>query len=348
MTHNALTIPANACSPDASRAGPAMPEHIARILCVVRILLEYGRYIAATIERCASRERHGLFSAVFGTGKVAVMRAYLHRGILRAAALEYLLLQRAAAGQDVAPAPLHTNAALGMVPNADPCNEPFKDQVARLTAERAQHDAPADPASAATAEQIEAEVRDRPIGRTIDDIRRDLGVVAIMCTPKFWAATTHAIACYQDSAAVWREDSQSEPARGRQKPKNDPDQQQTDRHHDTQSRRHATRAPNVIARSEATKQPRPDESPPHVHPDHPDSFGTSLVVLALCCASLIPGADLNPRRPWFKRREHAADPFRRRPAQDRRRLNVPVSQKYGTRPAAATGPPPSAALQYST
>jgi len=96
MTHTALTPPADACSPDADRAGPAVPENIAGLLYVVGVLLEYGRHLAATIERRAAAPGFGLFAALFGSPRLPVILTYLHRGILRATALETLLLQRAA------------------------------------------------------------------------------------------------------------------------------------------------------------------------------------------------------------------------------------------------------------
>ncbi|HTW69841.1 MAG TPA: hypothetical protein VME47_08155 [Acetobacteraceae bacterium] len=217
MTYNTLTAPADAYPPDADQAGPTMPENIARLLDVLRILLGYGRHLAATIQRRAAAPGfRRLFSPLFGTDRLPVMRARIHRGILRAAALESLLLQRAATGRDIAPTPLHARAAPGKDANTDPCNEPFHIQVARLAAGRAQHDAPVDPDNLATAEQIEAEVRARPIGRTIGDICRDLGIVAMMCTRELWGAVTDAIARYENTAvAVCVKDRRPGPQRSR-------------------------------------------------------------------------------------------------------------------------------------
>ncbi|HTV46137.1 MAG TPA: hypothetical protein VMF05_12540 [Stellaceae bacterium] len=227
MTSNALTAPADA--PDADRDGPAVPEHIARLLYVVRILLGYGRHLAATIERRAAAPGFSLFAALFGTAKLPVIRAHLHRGILRAATLESLLLQRAATGRDVAAAPLHTRAAPGANASVDPLDEPFDAQVARLTAERAQHDAPVDPDNLATADQIEAEIRARPIARTLADICRDLGVVAVMCTREFWDALTDAIAGHEDSTVACREDLPPGPEGSQQEPEEDSEPEHSDR-----------------------------------------------------------------------------------------------------------------------
>jgi hypothetical protein len=215
MTSDTLSAPADACSPDADRAGPAMPENIARLLYIVRTLLQFGRHLAATIERRATGRGFWLFSAVFGTAELPVMRAYLHRGILRAATLESLLLRRAATGRDVA-APRTGQTAWTEDAKIHPCDEPFRDQLARLTAERAQHDAPVEPDHSASVAQIEAEVRARPIGRSIADICRDLGVVAMMCTRAFRETIVNAIACYHDCAAAeCLDDAQQDPQASR-------------------------------------------------------------------------------------------------------------------------------------
>ncbi|HTW71982.1 MAG TPA: hypothetical protein VME47_19000, partial [Acetobacteraceae bacterium] len=92
------------------------------------------------------------------------------------------------------------------------------------------HDAPVDPDNLSAAEQIEAEVRVRPIGRTIADIRRDLGIVAMMCTRELWDALTGTIACYEDSAAtVCVEDVPPETESCQPEHENDPEQEQKDR-----------------------------------------------------------------------------------------------------------------------
>ncbi|HUB49464.1 MAG TPA: hypothetical protein VMB73_31200 [Acetobacteraceae bacterium] len=224
MTNTTLTAQAEAYAPDADRAGTAMPENLAWLLYIVRTLLHFGRHFAALIDRRAARRGFWLFSAVFGTRKHDRMRASLHRGILRATALEFLLLKRAATGRDVAatPRPESTEDA-----NAHPCDEQFQDQIARLTAERAQHDAPADPHNPATPESIEAEILARSIGRNIADICRDLGVVAIMCTPAFWDMLTGAIACFQHGAAVQSlDDAPPQPALPSRQPEPSAPQQQ--------------------------------------------------------------------------------------------------------------------------
>ncbi len=265
MNSHTLSAPADAYPPDADRAGPAMPENIARLLTILRVLLDFGRSLAATIERRAATPDFWLFSAVFGTSRVPVILAHLHRGILRAATLKSLLLQRAAAGRDVTAAPLHAHPPATGDANADPCDEPFDAQRARLTAERARHDAPVDPDNLATAEQIEAEVRARPIGRSLADIRRDLGIVACMCTRRFWDTVTDAIACFEVSVAVCSEDMQpgpepSAPAHETEPPK---EKMQRGEHH------YARRRPGFKTAGQPIDPLRPNPAPAGPHDDVP-------------------------------------------------------------------------------
>jgi len=228
MISDTLSASADACAPDANRDGAAMPANIARLLSILRVLLDFGRHLAATIERVAATRDFWLFSAVFGTAKLPVIHAHLRRGLLRAATLESMLLQRAATGRDVAISPRPTRTAPSE--DTDPCNEPFDAQVARLTADRAQHDAPADPDNPATPEQIESEVRACSIGRAIADIRRDLGIIAMMCTREFWDAMTDATHYFEDTAAEWPQDTHAGPEPSQPEPMQQSDQKQTDRH----------------------------------------------------------------------------------------------------------------------
>jgi len=256
-----------------------MPENLARLLYIVRTLLGFARRVPAIIERRAAEHNFWLFSAVFGTSKLPVILAHIHRGILRAAALETLLLARAATGRDVAAPPRPQRPVPAGHPSLHPADEPFQDQVARLTAERARHDAPADPHNLATPEAIEAEVRARPISRTIDDIRRDLGMVAMMCTNEFWDALADAIACHQDAAAAESLDATPpKPDLPPPPPQADPSPKPTDRNPDPDSRQTPARkiAPRPIAAFRVTPaRPRPRRIVPlpHKHAPAPAATG---------------------------------------------------------------------------
>ncbi|HUB46080.1 MAG TPA: hypothetical protein VMB73_13930 [Acetobacteraceae bacterium] len=291
MISDKLTAPSDADSPDADRAGFPMPENIARLLTIVRILLEYGRHLAATIERRATRPGFSLFAALFSTANLPVILAHLNRGILRATALESLLLQRAATGRDVAPSH-RTHATPTHAATADnPSQEQFAAQVAHLTAERAQHDAPVDLDNLPTAEQIEAEVHARPIGRTIADICRDLGVVAMMCARSFWDATTDAIACHQDvAAAACLQDTQLEPECFQSQPEQDPAPEQMDRRMNL----HPRQTPGFKIGEHTVVPSRPDPAPRRPHQDVPDQHRHAV---------LAPAATGPPRRAAMK---HAA------------------------------------------
>ena len=175
-----------------------MPENIAQLLSIVRILLEYARHLAATLERRAAAPGFVMFEKLFGTARRPVMHGHLHRGILRATALETMLLKRAATGHDVAISNPSPSACAPETP-ADPAAASIAVQLECLLADRAQQDAPIDPARLPTLEEIEAEVAGRPIGRTIADISRDLGIIAGLCTCAFWNALLLAMIRYAAS-----------------------------------------------------------------------------------------------------------------------------------------------------
>jgi hypothetical protein len=205
MQHEPLTtgrpsIP----DPQQDRSGHAVPKNIAELLYVVRILLEYGRHLAATLESRAARPGFSLIARSFGTANLPVILAHLTRGIMRAIALQSLLLRRAATGRDLEiklprlRSPRTTAQVDGSV----------EEQSDRMIAERAEHNAPIDPGRLPTMQQIEAEVRSRPIGRTVADICRDLGVIPAFCTRDFWDAVMLALACYDGSMLNLLDDMQ--------------------------------------------------------------------------------------------------------------------------------------------
>ncbi len=78
-----------------------MPERIAGLLRVVRILLAYGRHLTDTVAQRAAAPSFTSIAACFGTLNLSVILAHLRRGLLRAAALERVLLARAASGRDI-------------------------------------------------------------------------------------------------------------------------------------------------------------------------------------------------------------------------------------------------------
>ena len=253
--------------PPRDRSGHAVPQNIAQLLYVVRILLEYGRHLAATLERRAAAPGFVLFSRLFGTARLAVIHAHLHRGILRAAALETVLLKRAETGRDVEISkPAQSESAAQLL--AGPEAEPLADQVARLLAQRAQYDTPVDPARLPGLEEIAAEVTRHPITRTIAAICRDLGLVAGLCTHAFWNALVLAMVCYQASDVNCRDDANPQPDMCPSDPPDDPAREPPDQGMNPRVHLHRVDDGADAARAEGKACPEPAESNSPATPNH--------------------------------------------------------------------------------
>jgi hypothetical protein len=176
-----------------------MPARITALLHTVRIMLGFGRHLAATAKPRAASSEFNVIAACFGTGRLFAIMAHLQRGILRATALENVLLARAARGRDIgvgAPRQ-HVTAAPAVTPAAPA--DPAADQSAEALvvppaeapiARKAALTRPIgwdDPELfMPTLKELEAEVRRRPLGRTLVDICLDLAVVPSFCTGPFW------------------------------------------------------------------------------------------------------------------------------------------------------------------
>ena len=78
-----------------------MPTRIAALLHTVRILLGFGRHLAQIAPHRSASPDFNAIAACFGTGRLDAILAHLQRGILRAMALERVLLARAARGRDI-------------------------------------------------------------------------------------------------------------------------------------------------------------------------------------------------------------------------------------------------------
>jgi hypothetical protein len=198
--------------PPTDRPGKPVPEGIAAVLSIVAILVEYGRHLADTIEHRALWRGFATIAQFFGTASLPVMLAHIQRGIMRAVVLERMLRRRAARGRDLAflarrvrarreaepaapqaePAPA---VAAGPQPaEAPPAQQPAAGPVRRgFTAEQLTLD------TLPSMAQLEAEVRRRPVGQTIVDICRDLGVSPSLCEGSFWDRVFMAIRWYRGS-----------------------------------------------------------------------------------------------------------------------------------------------------
>jgi hypothetical protein len=184
----------SSASPPHDDSDSTFPSNVAFILHAARILLEYGRHLIGTIRQRAATPDFDTIAACFGTARLSTILAHLNRGILRAAALERVLLARDAAGRDIdfverrmpAPQPLEQLAAAGtMFEQPEPEPEPPAPRIRALR--------PSRPAGwnnpelfKPTLEELERQARRRPIGRTMLDICLDLAVVPGFCHSAFW------------------------------------------------------------------------------------------------------------------------------------------------------------------
>jgi hypothetical protein len=206
--------------------GRTMPARIAALLHTVRILLGFGRHLAETAKDRSASTDFNAIAACFGTSRLYAILADLQRGLLRAAALERVLLTRAAQGRDIQfVAPRERVTAAPVAPagspapdrpaegSADPPAGQSADPLAGPPAE-----APIAPKLALrpsrpfgwndpelfmpTPEELEAQVRRRPLGRTLVEICLDLAVVPGFCTGQFWNTLFDSIRLHGGSIAV--------------------------------------------------------------------------------------------------------------------------------------------------
>jgi len=163
--------------PSPDRSSPTIPERIATLLQIVRVLLGHGRRLAVSATAGPATPQFATVAAVLGTYNVPIILARLQRGILRLIALETYLLARAKKGRDIALVlpPLERLPSL-------PRDEPDPASAPRPRAQKFDPDALRVP----TLAELEAEVRRCPVGRTIAYVCMDLAVVPGFCTGAFW------------------------------------------------------------------------------------------------------------------------------------------------------------------
>ena len=167
----------------------ALPNNLALLLHAARTLLTYGRHLIETVRLRAATPNFNAIAACFGTANLSTILAHLNRGILRAAALERVLLTRAATGRDIdvvgsrPPAPPPSPAPASAAPEP-PATSPDRPQPIPRPSRLPGWDDPE--LFMPTAEDLERLVRRRPLGRTILDICLDLAVVPGFCTGEFW------------------------------------------------------------------------------------------------------------------------------------------------------------------
>jgi len=181
-----------------------MPARLAALLCTVRILLGFGRHLAATAQDRSASTDFNAIAVCFGTGRLHAILAYLQRGLLRAAALERVLLARAARGRDIDfTAPRERPAAAPAKPADPPADPSAEAQVAPKPPRPSRPRGWNNPELfMPTLEQLEAQVRRRPLGRTLVEICLDLAVVPGFCTGPFWNTLFDGIRLHGGSVAT--------------------------------------------------------------------------------------------------------------------------------------------------
>ncbi|MEI7711926.1 MAG: hypothetical protein WCI94_10865 [Rhodospirillales bacterium] len=173
-------------APSQGEVGTAMPTCIAAILGVVRMLLGYAKHLDLVLPERVEHPHFACIAYGFGTHDLRRILGHVHRGILRAMMLERYLLARAAQGRDIeptqppGPAEPEDIAALDMKLRAPARPHNKTPRASRVD--------PDDPMrfSMPTLKELEAQVRSRPIGRTIAEICMDLGIAANMCDGAMW------------------------------------------------------------------------------------------------------------------------------------------------------------------
>ena len=201
--------------PTTDRDTPAIPERIAEILDIVLILAEYGRHLLGTIEQRAVWSTFSTIAQFFGTNALAAILPRIQRGIMRAVALERVLRARAARGRDLnsrlpqpamprAPKPsampaladLATSIGMAIVEHSPTAGAPAA-QSARPR--RRREEAPLTFNNMPNMAAVMAEVRRRPVGKTIVDILCDLGIAFTLCSGSFGSRLFKAIHYNQGS-----------------------------------------------------------------------------------------------------------------------------------------------------
>jgi len=231
--------------PPKDRNATAMPDatllsNLANIIRIVEILLTYGRHLAETFDRRAAAPGFHLIARQFGTDRAAVILAHIRRGILRAAALHHVLMQRAARGRDLVrsnppvrlrpePAqPAQDTAGIAAPSPAIPAQrtEP-QSKKRRRPAHPSWHDPwldnaanPLDPALLPTFQELVKKAAHRPVGRSLGEIFADLGIAPILSQSNFWNDLFFAMLHFGGTPGYyflhrWRREQQFEDAQDR-------------------------------------------------------------------------------------------------------------------------------------
>ena len=155
--------------PQSDRAVQAVPRpgRFGRLLGLVRKLIGYGKELVSTLQQTEPADDHLPIKLQFGTADIALILRRITNGLLRAATLEYRLIDCV------------DREAMPQARTAPSPRVPSRTAPARMPRTRAPRAKP-DPQLAdrlPTAEEIADQVRRRPIGAVLADICEDLGIL---------------------------------------------------------------------------------------------------------------------------------------------------------------------------
>jgi hypothetical protein len=203
-------------APAQGRCDKPAPARIAEILAIVSVLTTYGRHLAETLEHRAVSRGFATIARFFGTVAFDTILAHITRGLMRALALEHVLLLRAARGHDLRllapraqsrrkPAEDAADSAqiAGSAPSAILTPEPDTaapadtPEAQARSARGAAGTQPLTLGSLPSMQEIEAQVRRSPVGRTLVAICHDLGLSPSLCEGGFWNRLFDAVRLYR-------------------------------------------------------------------------------------------------------------------------------------------------------
>ena len=165
-----------------------IPGRIGAVLKILAALIAHARHFTATATTRVAAPEFATAAAVFGTYNLPTILHRMQRGLLRALALQQYLLARAARGHNLRFAwPPCVELQPHHRPPAQPAPRPRPAPLHPRGPDPALL-GPDDPAASRlpTPEELAAEVRRRPVGRTIAYICMDLGIAPGLCDGDFW------------------------------------------------------------------------------------------------------------------------------------------------------------------
>ena len=189
-----------AAPPDASAPTRPLPGRIASVLHVLRTLIAHARFFTATAATRVDLPEFAVAAAVFGTYDLTAIMLRMQRGLRRALALQRYLIARAARGGNVRfiyqpTADQYHLRLLAKPPRTKPAEpRPARRRDPSLLADddpRAFH--------IPTDAELDAEVKRRPVGRTLTYICLDLGLVPGLCDGDLWHRVYTILRCCNGS-----------------------------------------------------------------------------------------------------------------------------------------------------